>query len=402
VALGRLAIVVAPPVPRQGLSCPDGVTGLRIDFGAMGAQAAVFSTHVLAGEIIFRLPDAPGAIAAARVWLDLDHHSEPPLMRRAAGGWELRLGRPQVQRLEYLFAVEYSDGTQAMICDPARAARTRTPFGDHSVIEFPGYREPGWLTAPYAAGSSVSFDVRAPRLRPEVPVTLWSPGGVAASEPLPLLLLHDGPEFEKLAAVTRFSSVLIGAGRLPPHRVALLGPGDRNRWYAASPGYGHALASAVLPRLRQAAAVTGPVTLAGASLGALAALQAATAAPAAFGALFLQSGSFFRADTDQQESSFPRFAAVTSFVAGLSHAPPEGAVLDIGMTCGLAEENLANNRLMAQTLAGLGHRVQLAEVPDAHTWAGWRDALDPHLAELLARVWGPGGGGGGAGAARLA
>jgi enterochelin esterase-like enzyme len=375
------------------------VIGLRIDFGAMGAQQAGFSTCVSAEEVIFRLPDASEVIRSARVWLDLEHHGEPPLMRRLPDGWELRVARPPVQRLEYLFAVEYADGGQAMICDPAQQARAATPFGDHSVIEFPGYRQPGWLTAPYAAGSAVSFTVRAPRLRPEVPVTLWSPAGAADSVPLPLLVLHDGPEFEQLASFTRFSAVLIGGGRLPPHRVALLGPGDRNRWYAASPAYGHALASCVLPRLRAQTAVTGPVALAGASLGALAALQAATAAPAAFRALFLQSGSFFRAATDQQESSFARFSAVTSFVGRLSRGPAAREVLSIGMTCGLAEENLANNRQMAKALAGLGHQVELAEVPDAHTWAGWRDALDPHLADLLARVWGPGQPGSGTGAA---
>jgi enterochelin esterase family protein len=72
------------------------------------------------------------------------------------------------------------------------------------------------------------------------------------------------------------------------------------------------------------------------------------------------------------------------------------------MTCGLAEENLDNNRLMAATLAGLGHRVTLTEVPDAHTFTGWRDAFDPHLADLLGRAWHPGRLRGGAGAARMA
>jgi hypothetical protein len=198
--------------------------------------------------------------------------------------------------------------------DPANPVRAATPFGDHSVIEFPGYRAPAWLTARHAVGSSVSFAVRAPRLRPDVPVTLWSPDGVPDRAPLPLLVLHDGPEFEQLTSVTRFSAVLIGAGRLPPHRVALVGPGDRNRWHAVSPAYGHGLTSGVLPALRARTAVTGPLALAGACLGALAALQAVTAAPTAFRALFLQSGSFFRIATDQQERSFARFGAVTSFV----------------------------------------------------------------------------------------
>jgi len=120
----------------------------------MGSEQTGFSTRESADEVIFRLPDASGAIRSARVWLDLEHRGEPPLMRRRPDGWELRVARPPVQRLEYLFAVEYADGGQAMICDPAQQARAATPFGDHSVIEFPGYRQPGWLTAPYAAGSA--------------------------------------------------------------------------------------------------------------------------------------------------------------------------------------------------------------------------------------------------------
>jgi enterochelin esterase-like enzyme len=353
----------------------------------MDGQAVVFGTAVTAAGVTFRLPDAADPVGRAAIWLDLDHHREPPPMRRVAGGWELHMARPPVQRLEYLFAVEYSDGTRAMICDPTNQVRTATAFGDHSVIEFPGYREPAWLTARHPPGSLDSFAIQAPRLSPAVPVTLWSPDGVDDATALPLLMLHDGPEFESLASFTRFSSALIGARRLPPHRVALLGPGDRDRWYAANPAYSRALTSVVVPRLREAAAVAGPVVLAGASLGALAALHASAAGPAAFGALFLQSGSFFRPDTDPQERSFPGFKAVTSFVEHLGSAPPAEAGLEIGMTCGLAEENLANNRLMAAALAGLGHRVELAEGPDAHTYTGWRDALDPHLADLLNRAW---------------
>ena len=58
------------------------------------------------------------------------------------------------------------------------------------------------------------------------------------------------------------------------------------------------------------------------------------------------------------------------------------------MTCGIAEENLANNRLMAGALARQEFDVELHEVPDMHNYTGWRDALHPHLTRLLARVWG--------------
>ncbi len=109
--------------------------------------------------------------------------------------------------------------------------------------------------------------------------------------------------------------------------------------------------------------------------------------PDTAGALFLQSGSFFRPELDAQERSFAGFDAVTEFVERLHVATPGATSLRIGMTCGAAEENLANNRAMAHTLARLGHEVTFTEVPDAHTYVGWRDALDPHLVDVLAAAW---------------
>jgi len=51
------------------------------------------------------------------------------------------------------------------------------------------------------------------------------------------------------------------------------------------------------------------------------------------------------------------------------------------------EENLANNRDMGQALGRQGYPVAVVEVPDAHHWTGWRDALDPHLTTLLQTVF---------------
>jgi enterochelin esterase-like enzyme len=55
-------------------------------------------------------------------------------------------------------------------------------------------------------------------------------------------------------------------------------------------------------------------------------------------------------------------------------------------TCGAAEENLANNHAVAAALAGRGYPLRFAEVRDAHNWVCWRDALDPHLVDLLEAV----------------
>jgi enterochelin esterase family protein len=66
---------------------------------------------------------------------------------------------------------------------------------------------------------------------------------------------------------------------------------------------------------------------------------------------------------------------------------PDGPAIPAVLTCGAVEENLANNRDMAETLRRQGYPVTFVEVPDAHNWTGWRDALDPHLTSLIQRVF---------------
>jgi enterochelin esterase family protein len=102
----------------------------------------------------------------------------------------------------------------------------------------------------------------------------------------------------------------------------------------------------------------------------------------------LQSGSFFRLRWDRQESGFPRFRRISRFVGEVLRAGPAATPIPITITCGAPEENLANNRAVATALRRQGHDVSLHVNRDAHNYVGWRDALDPHLTDLLARVWG--------------
>jgi enterochelin esterase family protein len=59
----------------------------------------------------------------------------------------------------------------------------------------------------------------------------------------------------------------------------------------------------------------------------------------------------------------------------------------VTVSCGLGEENLANNRAVAEALRAQGYDVRFVEFRDAHTWVGWRDVWDPWLPELLQRAW---------------
>jgi enterochelin esterase-like enzyme len=224
-------------------------------------------------------------------------------------------------------------------------------------------------------GETVELAPRGRGLRSDVRVRIWSPGGAA----LPLLVAHDGPEYDELSSLTRYSAAMIAAGVLPPHRVALVRPGHRDEWYSGSALYGRALVADVLPALGPARALVGM----GASLGALAMLHAHRDVP--FAGLFLQSGSFFVPRHDSHEVRFPRYRRVVRVVRELTRdaGPPVPATL----TCGAAEENAANNRLMARALAAQGFDAELHELGDLHNYTAWRDALDPHLTRLLAKVW---------------
>jgi enterochelin esterase family protein len=188
--------------------------------------------------------------------------------------------------------------------------------------------------------------------------------------------------------LTRYVGAMIGAGRLPRMRVALVAPGPRNKRYAANPRYARAFRRRLLPAVSEAVQVAGRPVLMGQSLGALAALHVAWTNPGTFAGLFLQSGSYFTPELDGQESGFDFWPEVTGFVASVraaQQAAPDAPVTTL--VCGTLEENYANNLAMRDHLVAVGVETHWGEVRDGHTWTGWRDTLDPHLTDLLLKVW---------------
>ena len=323
--------------------------------------------EVHADRVVFRLEDH--GYTSVRLQQELERpRGGPPFARAGDGMWELVYRRRQVDRMEYRLE---ADGD--VFCDPHNPARAPGAFGDKSVVEFPGYRAPAWLDTPEPQPATPIGERKA----------LWSAPDTDPRRPLPLLVAHDGGEYERLAGLTKLISHAVSTGRLPPCRVALLDPHERDDMYSASARYARTL-TGLLPQLAPATTVAGL----GASLGALALLHARWQHPGAFGALMLQSGSFFRLRWDRQESGFPRFQRISRFVGQVLYGGTAATPIAITLTCGAAEENLANNRAVASALRRQGHAVTLHVNRDAHNYVGWRDALDPHLVRLLARAWG--------------
>ncbi|HEX6447633.1 MAG TPA: alpha/beta hydrolase-fold protein [Streptosporangiales bacterium] len=350
----------------------------------MGSTTAT-APAVSGDEVVFRLADPGHELRGVRLWQDVGLPGGDTWFTRTPDGWSLRVPRPPVDRLEYLFELRRRDGTE-LVLDPANPRSVDGAFGAHSVLEFPGYRAPWWLDADGVASRRETVDVDAPGLGGTVDCVVWSPADAAAREPLPLLVVHDGPAYDRLGGLTGYTSAMIAAGRLPRHRVALLAPGRRDEWYSANPAYADALCETVLPALTGRYPSAAPFVGVGASLGALALLHAQRRHPHVFGGLFLQSGSYFVPVHDHMEASFPWFGRVARWVAAAGRAggvEPVRAVL----TCGTVEENLRNNQLMHRLLSRQHYAARLVAVRDAHNYTGWRDCLDPHLTSLLRQVW---------------
>lgn len=342
--------------------------------------------------MVVTVPDPDGSLRRVRLVQELWRPRVGPDFARVSqnGTWELRLPPPRVDRVEYQLEITHADGRVEVVCDPGNPLRARGPFGEKSVLELAGYRPPSWLDAEAPPGRTQTVEVPSRTLATSLPVTVWSPRGTRARRPLPLLVAHDGPEYAEFSGLLRFLAAKCAAGELPPLRAALVPPVERDRDYSASARYARALAREILPRLEPSAPTEGGANGRagmGTSLGALAMLHVHRSHPDLFGGLFLQSGSFFRQRYDRHERDFPHFRRISRFVGRVLAADTSEAPIPVAMTCGTEEENLANNRAVAAALSVQGFDVRLELVRDTHNWTAWRDALDPHLATLLRRLW---------------
>lgn len=195
-----------------------------------------------------------------------------------------------------------------------------------------------------------------------------------------LLVVLDGPEYQRRLRLTALLRRLVERGEVKPHRVALVEPEARMETYSASAAFARALAAELQP-------LGGRRVGVGASLGGLALLHAHHRHPGTFAGLFLQSGSFFRRRSDPQESGFGRFARVDRFVGTVLRGRDPAEPVPTTITCALDEENYANNAAVARALAEQGYPVDFHAARGGHDWPTWRRALEAHLPALLRRGW---------------
>ena len=321
--------------------------------------------------MLLRLADPDERFVAVRLASDLPPHE----FARTNGEWRLELDEP-VERLEYQLEVQGEDGETEYILDPDNPLTAPGAFGDKSVALLPSYTPPAWLDAPTVEGQLIS--VTSPGRGLQVDIDLWSPADAHPQEPLPLLVAHDGPEYDRLSELTRFAAAQIAAGELPRHRIALLAPRERNEWYSASPRYTRALIGQVLPSLPPQPRPPGGDGRQPRRAGAAARRGAAPAQlPRALPAV----GQLLHAALRRARVELPLLPPDRRFrERDPAHGVPDPRAHHAHLRRGGGEHR-------QQSRHGGDAHAPLHEVLDTHNYTAWRDALHPHLTRQLQAAW---------------
>lgn len=314
---------------------------------------------------------------ARRVVSDLTDMERRPHPVDASRVARFRLRLPDDVYFEYAFL----DEAGRMRADPGNPERADTPW----YPEASAARGPGYAPHPFASPDPGRAAGTIRRLRiadgdgGARRVTLYEPTG--ASGPLPLLLVHDGTAYQRIARLPAVLQALIDAGRIRPARAAFVDPSRpelRRAEYGFGEAYQRLLARTLMPRLRDEVEVEGGLLLMGASLGALAAIRAAWDEPDAVGGLALQSGAFLGAP-DEPEFWGVRRSWLREALDADARALPWRIYQEVGRLDWLRDVN----REVAERLAErvVAHRYE--ERSAGHNWTFWRDGTAQALEHLL-------------------
>lgn len=299
--------------------------------------------------------------------------------------WFVTVEIPAGSRVEYKLEV-IDNGRGEWIRDPQNPRMAHDPFGANSVAVGEGYRAPEWIEPdPEArAGTLEELTLRDTAFGDDRHVTLYLPARFRRSRRYPLLIVHDGGDYVRYAALKTVLDNVIHRLEVVPLIAALTHPVDRMVEYPDDPRHVAFVADQLVPYLESQYPLFGnPANrcLMGASFGAVASLATAWRRPGMFGRLLLQSGSFAFTDIGEHKRG-PAFDPVVAFVNAFRDAPgrPSERVF---MSCGMYESLIYENRSMAPFLRGLGLDVRLVEARDGHNWENWRDRLREGLSWLF-------------------
>lgn len=305
-----------------------------------------------------------------------DMHRRPhPVDASRVRRFRLRL--PDDVYFEYAFL----DAEGRMRADPANPARADNPWYPELSLA----RGPEYAPHPLAAPPERAATGRLRRLRiadeegETRRVTVYEPAGVGG--PLPLLLVHDGTAYLRIARLSAVLQALIDAGRARPARLAFVDPSRPDRRqaeYGFGERYLRFARRTLIPRLRDEVDAEGGLLLMGASLGGLASTVLAMHDPDAVAGLALQSPAYLGAPDDREFYESRRSWARETLDA-TGRGLPWRVYQEVGRLDWLADVNREVAARFAERTAS--HRY--VERSAGHNWTFWRDGTAPALEHLL-------------------
>lgn len=299
--------------------------------------------------------------------------------------WYLRLPVTDGGRFEYKLNIIGHHG-EHWILDPLNPHRAGDPFGENSVAMSYGYSRPAWsMFKDSPKGSLVPFRIDSEVFHTSRQEQVYLPHGYDSDMQYPLVVIHDGGDYDDYADLTVSLDNLIQDGDIPPLIAVLIQADDRMSEYPKGRRHARYITQELLPALTEQFRISQQPSdriLLGASLGAVASLATSFRFPGVFGGLILKSGSFILDQSKLQQRSHPVFARVASLIEAVRRAPdlpPTRAFVSTGELEGLADEN----RALAAHLRDRGAEVMFRSSWDGHHWHNWRDQLRDALMWVL-------------------
>ncbi len=313
--------------------------------------------------------------------------SSQPLARiEHTNVWHQTMEIPPHSRVEYKFEV-VRHGRGEWLNDPLNPNRAHDPFGANSVAHAVGYEIPAWAMH--------DPEVKAGRLDEGVVLNskvfgrrsygVYLPARYRRSRRYPLLVVHDGHDYLRYAALGHVLDNLIARLEIPDMIVALTSSPYRIGEYANDERHAQFIVEELVPQLERVFPIRPEPQsrcLMGASFGAVASLSTAVRYPGRFGKLLLQSGSFAFTDISGTNRRGPAFDPVVAFMNHL-RANPMPMSERIFMSCGMYESLIYENRSFVPLLQQTGMDVRYVEARDGHNWENWRDRLREGLSWLF-------------------
>ncbi len=212
----------------------------------------------------------------------------------------LALELPHAARVEYKLEL-HQGGNARWIRDPHNDRRAFDPFGSNSVCPMPGYTDPAWVHPDPSnrPGAMESFHLESAVFGDTREIKVYLPQEYKASKTYPLLIVHDGDDYLRFAAMRTILDNLIQRHEMRPTVVAFTRGHARNTEYGANPDQPAYLVDELLPALESRYSISDDRAergLLGASFGGVSSLFCAWERPGVFGRLMLQSGSFVFTD----------------------------------------------------------------------------------------------------------